>query len=101
LGYLVFLEANFWSSLHILNISPLLDVGLMKKNFPICRLPICPIDGVLCLTETVQFQEAFYRLLNLELEQKSLVFYLEISPMPVQGSFPVSLLFSSVYLVLC
>jgi hypothetical protein len=39
-----FLEVCFLSSLYILVISPLSDVGLVKIFFPIYRLQICSID---------------------------------------------------------
>jgi hypothetical protein len=52
-----FLEASILSSLYIFNISPLLDVGLVKTFFPICRLPVCPIDYVLRLAEAFQLYE--------------------------------------------
>jgi hypothetical protein len=48
---------NFFSSLYILGISPLSDVELVNIFFPICRLLICLIDYVLCLTEAFQFHE--------------------------------------------
>jgi hypothetical protein len=57
LGWLVFLVINFLSYLYMLDISPLLDVGLVKNFFPIWRLSICFLDYVLCLTETFQFQK--------------------------------------------
>jgi hypothetical protein len=60
LGYLVSLKVAFLSSLYILDISPLSDVGLVKIFSPICRLPICPIGGVLCLTEAFQFHEVLF-----------------------------------------
>jgi hypothetical protein len=41
-----FLEVNCLSSLCILDISSLSDVGLKKFFPPICRLPICLIDYV-------------------------------------------------------
>jgi hypothetical protein len=47
------LESSFLSSLYILDISPLLDVGLVK--IPICWLPFCPVDSIPCLTEALQF----------------------------------------------
>ena len=53
-----FLEINFLSSVYILDISPLSDVGLVKIFFKIsCRLPICSADGVFCLIEAFQFHE--------------------------------------------
>jgi hypothetical protein len=51
------LVISFLSSLYILDISPLLDVGLVKIFFSICRLLICLIDYVLYITETFQFHE--------------------------------------------
>jgi hypothetical protein len=48
---------NFLSSLYILDISPLSDGGLVNIFSPICKLPICLIDYVLCLTEAFQFHE--------------------------------------------
>jgi hypothetical protein len=44
-------------SLYILDISPLLDLGLVKIFLSICRLLICLIDYVLCLTESFLFHE--------------------------------------------
>jgi hypothetical protein len=46
-----FLVVSFLSSLCILDISPQLDVGLVKIFFPIHRLLICHIDYFLCLTK--------------------------------------------------
>jgi hypothetical protein len=57
IGLFVFLLLNFLSSLYILDMNSLSDVGLVKIIFPICRLPICLIDCVLCLTESFQFHE--------------------------------------------
>ena len=57
IGVFVFLESNFLSSLYILDISPLSDIGLIKLFFPIGWLPFCPIDSVHCLTEALQFYE--------------------------------------------
>jgi hypothetical protein len=48
-----FLVINFLSSLYILDISPLLGMGLV----PISRLLIGLIDYALCLTEAFQFHE--------------------------------------------
>ena len=52
-----FLVISFLSSLYILGIRSLLDVGLVKIFFPICRVPICLIDYVHCLTESLKFHE--------------------------------------------
>ena len=47
------LESNFLSSLHILDISPLLDVGLVKifSQFVGCRFVLLTVS--FCLTETL------------------------------------------------
>jgi hypothetical protein len=45
------------SSLYMLDISPRLDVGLVKTFSPICWLQFCTLDGILCLIETLQFYE--------------------------------------------
>jgi hypothetical protein len=50
-------KSNFLSSLYTLDISPLLDVGLVKNIFQICKMLFCPIDSVLCLTEAFQFYD--------------------------------------------
>jgi hypothetical protein len=47
-----FSESNFLSSLYILDISPLLDVGLLKI-FPNLLVAICAIDNVLCIIEAL------------------------------------------------
>ena len=44
---------TFLSSVYILDISPLSDVGLVKIFFPICRLLIFLIDYVVCLKEAL------------------------------------------------
>jgi hypothetical protein len=56
-GLFGFVVVGFLSSLYILDISPLLDVELVKTFFPICRFPIYCIDCVLCLTQSFQFHE--------------------------------------------
>jgi hypothetical protein len=55
-GLFGFLVVSFLSSLYILDISSLLDLGLVKFFFSICRLPICLIDNILCLTEALLFR---------------------------------------------
>ena len=57
IGLFVFLVVSFLNPLYILDISSLLDVGLMKAFFPNCRLLICFIDYVLCFIEVFQFHE--------------------------------------------
>jgi hypothetical protein len=52
-----FLESTFLSSLYILDISAISDLGLVKNPFPICWWPFCFIDSVLCLTEVLQCYE--------------------------------------------
>jgi hypothetical protein len=44
------------STLYILDISPLSDLGLVK-SFPNLLVPFCLIDSVFCLTEALQFYE--------------------------------------------
>jgi hypothetical protein len=51
------LESSFLSSLYILDISPLLDVGLVKIFSQSVGCLFCPTDSVLCLTEALQFYE--------------------------------------------
>jgi hypothetical protein len=55
IGLFGLLEVSVLRSLLILNISPLSDVGLVTFFWffclPFCRLPICLIDDVLCLSE--------------------------------------------------
>ena len=57
IGLFVFLVVSFLNPLNILNISSLLDVGLMKAFFPNCRLLICLIDYDLGFREASQFHE--------------------------------------------
>jgi len=57
IGLFVFLVVSFLSFLYILDISPLLNVALVKIFFPIYMLLICPIEYVVCLTEAFQFHE--------------------------------------------
>jgi hypothetical protein len=56
-GLFEFLEFSFLSSLYILDISPLPDLGLVKNSFPICWWPFCLIDSIFCPTEALQFYE--------------------------------------------
>jgi hypothetical protein len=51
------LESNFLNSLYILDVSPLSDVGLVKIFSQSVGCRFCPMDGVLCLTEALQFYE--------------------------------------------
>ena len=52
----MFLESNFLSSLYIFDVGPLSDVGLENEDhFSICRLTLCHVDSVLCLSEAFQF----------------------------------------------
>jgi hypothetical protein len=57
IGLFGFPKSNFLSSLYMLDISPLSDVGGGKDLFQICWLPFCPIDSACCLTEALQFYE--------------------------------------------
>jgi hypothetical protein len=49
------LESYFLSSLYMLDISLLSDIGFGKDHFPICGLLFCPIDSILCFTEALKF----------------------------------------------
>jgi hypothetical protein len=75
--FLFFLEVSFLGSLYILNISPLLDMGLVKIFFPICGLLICPIVCVFCLAEAFQFHVVLF-VNHFILEPEPLGFYLGI-----------------------
>jgi hypothetical protein len=57
IGLFDFLESSFLSSLYILDISPLLDLGLIKKLFQSVGGLFCHIDIIFCLTESLQFYE--------------------------------------------
>ena len=51
-----FMDSNFLISLYILDISTLLDIGLVKTFSPNSQLPFCPIESVLCLTKLFRFR---------------------------------------------
>jgi hypothetical protein len=53
MGLFDFLESNFLSSLYILDISPLSDLGLLKILSQSVGGLFCLIDGVFCLTEAL------------------------------------------------
>ena len=55
IGLCVLLVFNFLSSLYILKIRPLSDMGLVKIFFH--SVGCCFVDNVLCFTEAFQFQE--------------------------------------------
>ena len=57
IGLFDFLESSFLSSLYILGISPLSDLGLVKIFSQSVGDLFCLIDGVFCLTEALQFYE--------------------------------------------
>jgi hypothetical protein len=57
IGLFGFLESKCLSSLYILDISPLSDLGLIKIFFPICWWHFCLIGSVLCLTEALKLYE--------------------------------------------
>jgi hypothetical protein len=50
------LSSNVISSLYILGISPLLNIGL-GKIFSHTLVPFCPVDDILSLTKAFQFHE--------------------------------------------
>jgi hypothetical protein len=54
LGAFVSLESNLLSSLYMLNISPLSDLGLVKI---FSQSVGCLIDSILCLAEALRFYE--------------------------------------------
>jgi hypothetical protein len=58
--HLFILVINFLTSLYILDVSSILDVGLVKIFSPICRLPICLINYLLCLTENFRFYKVTF-----------------------------------------
>ena len=60
MGLFDFLESTFLSSLYILDISPLSDLGEDKDPFPICWWPFCLIDGVFCFAEALQLYEVSF-----------------------------------------
>jgi hypothetical protein len=60
-----FLAINLLSSLYILDISPLSDVGIVKIFFRIFSLLICINGYVFCLTEISQFHEVPLSILDL------------------------------------
>jgi hypothetical protein len=57
MGLFDFLESIFLSSLYILEIRPLSDLGLVKILSQSVGGLFCLIDGVFCLTEALQFYE--------------------------------------------
>ena len=60
IGLLDSLESIFFCSLYMLDISPLSDVRLIKIFSQSLGCPLCPIDSVLCITETWQFYEVWF-----------------------------------------
>jgi hypothetical protein len=58
LGELV--VSNFLSSLYILDIGPLSDVGIMKILSKSEGCYFCSTDSVLCLTEAFEFHEVSF-----------------------------------------
>ena len=94
------LESNFLSSLYILDISPLSDIGLVK----IVPQSVSCLFVLLTVSIVVQKLCNFIRsyLSILILEHKSLVFCSgNIHYGLCWGSSPLSLILVSVYLVLC
>ena len=51
------LESHLSSSLYILNIDPLSDIGLVKLFPQYIRYRFFPIDSVFCITEALKFYE--------------------------------------------
>ena len=52
-----FLESSFLSSLYILDISPLSDLGLVKILSQSLGGPFCLVEGDFCLAEALQFYQ--------------------------------------------
>ena len=102
IGSFSFLESNLLSSLYIIDINPLSDVGLAKKINPNLKVAFYPIDSVLCITEAFQLHGVPFVSCQI-LEPEPLVFYLGNFPLClyIQDSLQVSLLLDSIHLVLC
>jgi hypothetical protein len=64
IGLFGFLESNFLSSLYILNY-PTIGFKIDKDLFPICWLPFCLIDSVLCLQNLCNFMRSPLSILDL------------------------------------
>jgi hypothetical protein len=58
IGLFGFLEFNYFSSLYILDISPIIIFRIGKDLSPICWSRFCVIDSVIWLTAPLQFYEA-------------------------------------------
>jgi hypothetical protein len=77
---------NFLSSLFILNIHPLSDVGLVKKVPPICMLPICSIDSVFCHIEAFQLQRSHLSIVD-HRSWPIEVLFRKFHPLPISSRF--------------
>jgi hypothetical protein len=64
IGLLGLLVSNLLSSLYILDISPLLDSGLVKILSQSVGF-FCPTDGVLCLREAFHFMRSHLSIADL------------------------------------
>jgi hypothetical protein len=74
------------SSLYILDISSLSDLGLVKifLILPIYWLPFCLIDCVLCLTKAFQFLRSHLLVLNLTAQAIGVLFR-NFPPVPISS----------------
>ena len=92
MGLFDFLESSFLSSLYILDISPLSDLGLVKILSQFVVGPFCLIDSVFCPTEALQFYEVPF--VNCLTAQAIDVLFRNFSPVPI--SLRLSPTFSSI-----
>ena len=58
------------------------ECGVGEDLFPLCRLPFCPFNGVLCLREAFQFHEVSFLIVDLSAWVIGVLFR-KLSPMPV------------------
>ena len=102
IGLFGFLVVSSFSPLYILDISLVSSVGIEKNFFPICRLPLCPIYYVLCLTKFSSFLRSHLSIPDLRAWAIGVLF-LGNFPLWQQlwGCFPLYLLFPGLCLVLC
>jgi hypothetical protein len=94
-----FLDVKFLSSFYILDICPLLDVGLVTIFSQSVGYSFVLLTVSSALQKLFSFMSSIYQLL----EPEPLLFCSRNTPLSqcIQGSFLLSLLLDSVYLVLC
>ena len=91
MGLFELLESSFLSSLYILDISRLSDLGLVKILSQSVVSLFCLIDSVFCLTEALQFYEVPF--VNLT-AQAIAVLFRNFSPVPISSKLFSSISFS-------